>query len=193
MSCQKVLYLSPVNDADLICLLKQIGPRAFAKAVKESLRMSVRAGYQSKFLDNLHPDPTLSEDGKGRSIRISIAFGAEEDSDVRSLLSNARPRKQGILMKQSLRFAIGPYFTLGCFLKGDKGLCKDYTKRQLFFVENTVKISRAERITSKRREVPAAPVYTAPVTEEPVVSPPVISGDGQEFTDDDILSMLEMM
>ena len=192
MACQKVLYLSPVNDADLICLLKQIGPRAFAKAAKESLRMSVRAGYQSKFLETLHPDPTLSEDGKGRSIRISIALGAEEDSDVRALLSNARPRKQGVLIKQSLRFAIGPYFTLGCFLKGDKGLCKDYTKRQLFFVENTVKISRAERIVSKKKETPVAPVDTAPVTV-PEIALPVISGDGQDFTDDDILSMLEMM
>ena len=107
------------------------------------------------------------------------------------------------MMKMALRYAVGPYFTLGYYLKGNDSLTKNYQKKELFFVEGA-----RERIVTKvvEKQVVASVAENLPVqAEEPSKPQQSVSYDFSElsfssdeeddssnnFDDEDILAMLD--
>lgn len=189
---QRLLYLSYRTDADLICLLRQLGGHKFAKAVKESLRMMIRAGYTSKFMDKLELDPKFKFDLKPEAVKVSISFNNRDDDDIRALLTSANG-KHSLVMKNALRYAIGTYFTVGYYLKGNEKLNKEYKDKKMFFIEGLPSKEKVRYVEVK--ETPA-PVPKAIVEEEKpafVGIPLSTEDDSDTFEDDDILSMLENM
>lgn len=197
---QRLLYLSHRTDADLICLLRQLGGHKFAKAVKESLRMMIRAGYTSKFVDKVvrEADPKFKFELKPEAVKVSISFNSKDDDDIRALLNHSSGRHSQV-MKNALRYALGPYFTVGYYLKGNEKLCKEYRNRQMFFIEGIPskeqRIKYVEVAEAPVRRPVAEPVVVEEKKEEPAfVGVPLSTVDNEpEFEDDDILSMLENM
>lgn len=199
----KTLYFSPKTDADLIEMYHQLGPKLFAKAIKESLRMVVRPGYRSQFFEDIALDPTSEKDFYD-AVTINISFNAENDGDLRSLLNNVKSRRMTHFMKMALRYATGPYYILGFHLIGNDAITKEYQKKELFFIEGA-----SERVIISKTEVveKTASTETNTVAKEvqsaPVMNAPVFDYDAPVFTssdvntsdceDDDILALLDMM
>lgn len=204
----KTLYFSPKTDADLIAVYYQIGAKAFAKAIKESLRMTIRPGYTSEFIEKLSLSPLFDKTIKD-SISINISFCAEGDEDIRTLLSKTKTKKMSSFIKMTLRYAIGPYMILGYYLQGDNTLTNIYQKKELFFIEGlkeriSTKIvqNNVETIEKSKETVSIKPKETTgfvPIFEEKITEPKIetsnqieleTSSDNDDFDDDDILQML---
>lgn len=193
MDTQRGLYLSPKTDWDLINLYYQIGAKGFAKALKESLRKLIRPGYESKYLDSLKPNPVdVAEYDK--PIKVSLSFNSVKDADIRGLLGSCRQGHMTALMKQALRYGIGPYFTMGCYLNGDEKICKAFVDKEMFFIVSKTPLyapvpvapKQEKPIKAKPVEIPTVPAY---VPEEPIVTVP--TEGNSTFDDDDILDALD--
>lgn len=198
----KTLYFSPKTDTDLIAVYYQIGAKNFAKAIKESLRMTIRPGYISEFISKLSLDPTFDMPIKN-ALSMNISFCAEGDEDIRILLSKTKPKKMTYFMKMALRYAIGPYFILGFCLQGDNTLTKAYQRKELFFIEGLRERISTKYIEKKVSEEPKNIPHKNSVMnlkdetkeesvkeiiyipkEEPIVT------ETDDFDDEDILQML---
>lgn len=201
----KTLYFSPKTDTDLIAVYYQIGAKSFAKAIKESLRMTIRPGYISEFLETISLDPLFDKPIK-EAISINISFCAEGDEDIRHLLSKTKPRKMSSFIKMALRYAIGPYMILGYYLQGDTALTNTYRKRELFFIEglkervSTKVVQKVVETTTKEKKesfinetTGFVPKFeeknTEPIQKEETVDQISLSTENN-FDDEDILNML---
>lgn len=220
---QRGLYLSPTDDRDLLLLLEHIGGKNFAKAIKESMRCCIRPGYTSDFLKSLHPSPLWDDEAERKdAVRLSIAFSSQKDEDLRHLLESIKPNKMSGFMKQALRYALGPYYCLGLMLNSENDLVnsnENYISKELFFIETRVEVKYKDVVkevatpTVKKVEVKPdkeikeenkpvfkpQPTVSTP-TFNPVPSPQIdvsvnvpINTSDDDFSDDDILSMLDNM
>jgi len=200
------LYLSPSFDSDLIAALNQLGGKSFAKLAKESLRMMVRPGYKSSHLKKIKKQLDASKcPSKTGCVRIHLEFGLKGDEDIRIVLLNAKDRKRSSLVKQAIRFGIGPAFCVGCCLRSNEKLCSEYFESGMFFLAN---VPRFVDTRSKPTEKASS---NKKVVEEKVSNKPILPSvsnfnqnqapvfPSSEFKpldtadDDDILNMLDNM
>ena len=193
----KGLYLSALQDTDLISILNQIGAKKFAKAVKESLRMLCRPGYDSSFIREISKDIDMTYElpKPVKPVRIELSLASEKDEDIRGLLKSTKPRKASIVIKSAIRFAFGPYVIIGLNLIGDEKLCKKYAEKGLFFAIGLESKKTIVKTVVKEKE--EKPKVTKKETLKPVISEPIIEKtayepipESDELSDDDFLAML---
>ena len=211
---QTTLYFSKRHDADLISLYYQIGRKAFVKVMKESLRVLVRADYEPIFTKSLEICPTLLEgsddETEDKPFFIVVSFSSEKDVDILHLLMNTKHRKTGAFVKNAMRLLLGPYYVLGCMLRGDENLNDAYKDRRLFFVSGGVvaaPVAVAKPAKTKKKVQKVTSVSDTKLSEPkalndvdntpdlmPVSKVPETSGEVDIFDDDDdVLSILEGM
>ena len=108
------IILSGRRDPDLISLYRTVGTQEFSRIIKDALRMAIRGGYVPR--TKIPEGATLHRDPKPVNVKVDLVITAEGDEDVRVFLSHARKRELGFLVKQAVRFYIGPALTMQAFL-----------------------------------------------------------------------------
>ncbi len=213
------IYLSSRNDKDLIALYQNIPKKVFYKAIKEALRLAIRPGYYTDFFKLLKPDPSweakILTDGSGIKIK-DISVASEKDEDVREMLAAVKPGRCSGMVKMALRFALGARYVVGNSLYGDDYINSVVGVDNMFYIQKaptkviykTVKSEKKEVKEEKPKEE-AKVVKEEPKEEVKTESTFSLSGPGMElsfgnentnsnsdsddFSDDDILSMLDGM
>lgn len=194
------LYLSPVNDADLILARSQLGGKVFARVAKEALKTMSRGGYKSSYLAKarrkLNPSAC-----KGRFKAVRTIIDLSTDKDLAVILGNAKPRKSGAVIKAALRFGLGSAYTIGCLLEGDEDFSLDFEERGLFFLANVPQVVAVgaiakEEIRGEKKETKVTPKEeSTPISfpQAPASVGTVSNSDFSDTSDDDILDMLDNM
>ncbi len=210
MRSRQDLYLSYRNDKDLIAFYQNTSRSIFIKAIKEALRLAIRPGYQTNLFKSIMPDPSWDItpiEGTGINFRFYIG---EKDLDINELLLAAKNGRRSQVMKMALRFALGARYVVGNNLNGDKELNPLINKDNMFYIQKapTTVVYKTRKIKETIKEVVAEPVIEnnqASVIEKkpdntPSFSLPDLKDIGTEstntnddFSDDDILSMLDSM
>lgn len=207
------IILSGRRDPDLISLYRTVGTQEFSRIIKDALRMAIRGGYVPR--TKIPEGATLHRDPKPVNVKVDLVITAEGDEDVRVFLSHARKRELGFLVKQAVRFYIGPALTMQAFLDEEcqAALQKMAVPVQVFSLGQTVTVTKTVRTknvvkkdTTKVKEIPVIPANSGN-TEN--VAPPSFNLPNPTFDDtanlapqtetnaggtneeDDMLAMLE--
>ncbi len=204
----KDLYLSYRHDKDLIAFYQNTSKRVFIRAVKESLRLAIRPGYKTKFFKDLELSPEWNAVKEDEKIIIKITFASEKDSDIVNLIKSAKDRRASEAMKRALRFALGARYVVGNCLVGDEEINSSLTGQNMFYIQSAVPkiIYRDKSVNKKSEKHPVIKEEKEEKKEEqssfslPSFGLPSFgnetsesSSKDDEFTDDDILSMLDNM
>lgn len=210
------IILSGRRDPDLISLYRTVGTTEFSRIIKDALRMAIRGGYVPR--TKIPEGATLHRDPKPVNVKVDLVITAEKDEDVRVFLSHARKRELGFLVKQAVRFYIGPALTMQAFLDEE---CQDALQKmavpvQVFSLGQTVTVTKTVHTTEKVNkpkkqsitEIPvttvntgniAPPSFNAPSFDLPNPSfddtantaPQTETNTGGTSEEDDMLAMLE--
>lgn len=207
------IILSGRRDPDLISLYRTVGTQEFSRIIKDALRMAIRGGYIPR--TKIPEGATLHRDPKPVNVKVDLVITAEGDEDVRVFLSHARKRELGFLVKQAVRFYIGPALTMQAFLDEEcqAALQKMAVPVQVFSLGQTVTVTKTvhtknvvKKDTTKTKEtkvIPAPPVNTENIappsfnlpnptfddTANP--APQTETNAGGTNEEDDMLAMLE--
>lgn len=214
----QIVYLSFRNDKDLIAFYQNTSSKVFVKAIKESLRLAIRPGYQTTFFKEIMPDPSWDiKPIEGQGINVQFTIG-EKEEDLRELLLSAKNNRRGMVIKMALRFALGARYVVGNSLNGDNELNPLINKDNMFYIQRSP--TKVVYRTQKVKEV----VINKEITEEKTAKKtqtekeeiiqksdekgkssftlPGLTGslpitetkeENDDFSDDDILSMLDSM
>ena len=170
------IILSGRRDPDLISLYRTVGTQEFSRIIKDALRMAIRGGYVPR--TKIPEGATLHRDPKPVNVKVDLVITAEGDEDVRVFLSHARKRELGFLVKQAVRFYIGPALTMQAFLDEEcqAALQKMAVPVQVFSLGQTVTVTKTVRTknvvkkdTIKAKEIPVIPAI--PVNTENIAPP----------------------
>lgn len=170
------IILSGRRDPDLISLYRTVGTQEFSRIIKDALRMAIRGGYVPR--TKIPEGATLHRDPKPVNVKVDLVITAEGDEDVRVFLSHARKRELGFLVKQAVRFYIGPALTMQAFLDEEcqAALQKMAVPVQVFSLGQTVTVTKTVRTknvvkkdTTKVKEIPVIPA--TPVNTENIAPP----------------------
>lgn len=207
------IILSGRRDPDLISLYRTVGTQEFSRIIKDALRMAIRGGYVPR--TKIPEGATLHRDPKPVNVKVDLVITAEGDEDVRVFLSHARKRELGFLVKQAVRFYIGPALTMQAFLDEEcqSALQKMAVPVQVFSLGQTVTVTKTVRTknvvkkdTTKVKEnpvVPATPVNTENIAppsfnlpnptfdDTANLAPQTETNAGGTNEEDDMLAMLE--
>lgn len=139
------IILSGRRDPDLISLYRTVGTQEFSRIIKDALRMAIRGGYVPR--TKIPEGATLHRDPKPVNVKVDLVITAEGDEDVRVFLSHARKRELGFLVKQAVRFYIGPALTMQAFLDEEcqAALQKMAVPVQVFSLGQTVTVTKTVR------------------------------------------------
>ena len=207
------IILSGRRDPDLISLYRTVGTQEFSRIIKDALRMAIRGGYVPR--TKIPEGATLHRDPKPVNVKVDLVITAEGDEDVRVFLSHARKRELGFLVKQAVRFYIGPALTMQAFLDEEcqAALQKMAVPVQVFSLGQTVTVTKTIRTkdvvkkdTTKTKEtkvIPATPVNTENIAppsfnlpnptfdDTANLAPQPETNAGGTNEEDDMLAMLE--
>lgn len=207
------IILSGRRDPDLISLYRTVGTQEFSRIIKDALRMAIRGGYIPR--TKIPEGATLHRDPKPVNVKVDLVITAEGDEDVRVFLSHARKRELGFLVKQAVRFYIGPALTMQAFLDEEcqAALQKMAVPVQVFSLGQTVTVTKTVRTkdvvkkdTTKTKEtkvIPATPVNTENIAppsfnlpnptfdDTANLAPQTETNAGGTNEEDDMLAMLE--
>lgn len=207
------IILSGRRDPDLISLYRTVGTQEFSRIIKDALRMAIRGGYVPR--TKIPEGATLHRDPKPVNVKVDLVITAEGDEDVRVFLSHARKRELGFLVKQAVRFYIGPALTMQAFLDEEcqAALQKMAVPVQVFSLGQTVTVTKTVRTkdvvkkdTTKTKEhkvIPATPVNTENIAppsfnlpnptfdDTANLAPQTETNAGGTNEEDDMLAMLE--
>lgn len=207
------IILSGRRDPDLISLYRTVGTQEFSRIIKDALRMAIRGGYVPR--TKIPEGATLYRDPKPVNVKVDLVITAEGDEDVRVFLSHARKRELGFLVKQAVRFYIGPALTMQAFLDEEcqAALQKMAVPVQVFSLGQTVTVTKTVRTknvvkkdTTKVKEtkvIPATPVNTENIAppsfnlpnptfdDTANLAPQTETNAGGTNEEDDMLAMLE--
>lgn len=207
------IILSGRRDPDLISLYRTVGTQEFSRIIKDALRMAIRGGYVPR--TKIPEGATLHRDPKPVNVKVDLVITAEGDEDVRVFLSHARKRELGFLVKQAVRFYIGPALTMQAFLDEEcqSALQKMAVPVQVFSLGQTVTVTKTVRTknvvkkdTTKTKEtkvIPATPVNTENIAppsfnlpnptfdDTANLAPQTETNAGGTNEEDDMLAMLE--
>lgn len=207
------IILSGRRDPDLISLYRTVGTQEFSRIIKDALRMAIRGGYVPR--TKIPEGATLHRDPKPVNVKVDLVITAEGDEDVRVFLSHARKRELGFLVKQAVRFYIGPALTMQAFLDEEcqAALQKMAVPVQVFSLGQTVTVTKTIRTkdvvkkdTTKTKEtkvIPATPVNTENIAppsfnlpnptfdDTANLAPQTETNAGGTNEEDDMLAMLE--
>lgn len=207
------IILSGRRDPDLISLYRTVGTQEFSRIIKDALRMAIRGGYVPR--TKIPEEATLHRDPKPVNVKVDLVITAEGDEDVRVFLSHARKRELGFLVKQAVRFYIGPALTMQAFLDEEcqAALQKMAVPVQVFSLGQTVTVTKTVRTkdvvkkdTTKTKEtkvIPATPVNTENIAppsfnlpnptfdDTANLAPQTETNAGGTNEEDDMLAMLE--
>ena len=207
------IILSGRRDPDLISLYRTVGSQEFSRIIKDALRMAIRGGYVPR--TKIPEGATLHRDPKPVNVKVDLVITAEGDEDVRVFLSHARKRELGFLVKQAVRFYIGPALTMQAFLDEEcqAALQKMAVPVQVFSLGQTVTVTKTVRTknvvkkdTTKTKEtkvIPATPVNTENIAppsfnlpnptfdDTANLAPQTETNAGGTNEEDDMLTMLE--
>lgn len=207
------IILSGRRDPDLISLYRTVGTQEFSRIIKDALRMAIRGGYVPR--TKIPEGATLHRDPKPVNVKVDLVITAEGDEDVRVFLSHARKRELGFLVKQAVRFYIGPALTMQAFLDEEcqAALQKMAVPVQVFSLGQTVTVTKTVRTknvvkkdTTKTKEtkvIPAIPGNTEnmappsfnlpnPTFDDTAnLAPQTETNAGGTNEEDDMLAMLE--
>lgn len=207
------IILSGRRDPDLISLYRTVGTQEFSRIIKDALRMAIRGGYIPR--TKIPEGATLHRDPKPVNVKVDLVITAEDDEDVRVFLSHARKRELGFLVKQAVRFYIGPALTMQAFLDEEcqAALQKMAVPVQVFSLGQTVTVTKTVHTknvvikdTTKTKEtkvIPATPVNTENIAppsfnlpnptfdDTANLAPQTETNAGGTNEEDDMLAMLE--
>lgn len=207
------IILSGRRDPDLISLYRTVGTQEFSRIIKDALRMAIRGGYIPR--TKIPEGATLHRDPKPVNVKVDLVITAEGDEDVRVFLSHARKRELGFLVKQAVRFYIGPALTMQAFLDEEcqAALQKMAVPVQVFSLGQTVTVTKTVHTknvvikdTTKTKEtkvIPATPVNTENIAppsfnlpnstfdDTANLAPQTETNAGGTNEEDDMLAMLE--
>ena len=162
-----------------------------------------------------------ADDKKEEGIEHTICLRSVKDQDIREVISNAEDRRAAWMVKMALRFALGSSYVIGSCLKTQTAITPTEEYRQIIYIQNAPR-RRRKRLSVFEEDVKEQAekdVVKIPSdkkekeqkddTEMGGFALPGLSGipafgstqdtednaasDDDEFTDDDILSMLENM
>lgn len=175
--------------------------------------MAIRGGYVPR--TKIPEGATLHRDPKPVNVKVDLVITAEGDEDVRVFLSHARKRELGFLVKQAVRFYIGPALTMQAFLDEEcqAALQKMAVPVQVFSLGQTVTVTKTvhtknvvKKDTTKTKEtkvIPATPVNTENIAppsfnlpnptfdDTANLAPQTETNAGGTNEEDDMLAMLE--
>lgn len=207
------IILSGRRDPDLISLYRTVGTQEFSRIIKDALRMAIRGGYVPR--TKIPEGATLHRDPKPVNVKVDLVITAEGDEDVRVFLSHARKRELGFLVKQAVRFYIGPALTMQAFLDEEcqAALQKMAVPVQVFSLGQTVTVTKTVRtknvVKKDTTKVKENPVVSATPVNTENIAPPSFNLPNPTFDDtanlapqtetnaggtneeDDMLAMLE--
>lgn len=207
------IILSGRRDPDLISLYRTVGTQEFSRIIKDALRMAIRGGYVPR--TKIPEGATLHRDPKPVNVKVDLVITAEGDEDVRVFLSHARKRELGFLVKQAVRFYIGPALTMQAFLDEEcqAALQKMAVPVQVFSLGQTVTVTKTVRTkdvvkkdtikTKEPKVIPATPVNTENIAppsfnlpnptfdDTANLAPQTETNAGGTNEEDDMLAMLE--
>ena len=207
------IILSGRRDPDLISLYRTVGSQEFSRIIKDALRMAIRGGYVPR--TKIPEGATLHRDPKPVNVKVDLVITAEGDEDVRVFLSHARKRELGFLVKQAVRFYIGPALTMQAFLDEEcqAALQKMTVPVQVFSLGQTVTVTKTvhtrtvvNKDTTKSKEtnsIPATSVNTENIAppsfnlpnptfdDTANLAPQTETNAGGTNEEDDMLTMLE--
>ena len=207
------IILSGRRDPDLISLYRTVGTQEFSRIIKDALRMAIRGGYVPR--TKIPEGATLHRDPKPVNVKVDLVITAEGDEDVRVFLSHARKRELGFLVKQAVRFYIGPALTMQAFLDEEcqAALQKMAVPVQVFSLGQTVTVTKTVRTknvvkkditkTKETKVIPATPVNTENIAppsfnlpnptfdDTANLAPQTETNAGGTNEEDDMLAMLE--
>lgn len=182
--------------------------------------MAIRPGYQTNFFRNLVLDPDWEADlSKEGSFQIQITINSRQDEDIRDLLGSAKPRSISLVIKMALRFALGARYVVGSYLNGNRPLNAE--SPSLYYIQRATprvvyrgkteapkdplkdpkdpkppESAKKEAVKEEKKEkekpmVAENPGFSLP--DLPELGGKEKAAKQDEFSDDDILSMLDSM